>query len=545
MNKELLDELLIGFEGDIEHDEETLREYSFDTSIFEIQPDIVVFPKHTKDVQVLVRFANQHKGVSLTPRSAGTDMTGGPLNTSIIVDMTRYFTKISEVVGDSVTTEPGVFYRYFEKHTLASGKLLPCYTASRELNTVGGMVGNNSGGEKSLKYGKTERYIEKLDVVLSDGEVYEFKKLNKNELNQKLEQQDFEGELYRSVWEMIQKNEQILGEAKPRVSKNSAGYYLWNIYNKETDTFDMTQLFVGSQGTLGIITSIEFSLVTPEPKSRMLVMFMRNKDMPQLGHIVKDVLEYQPESFEAYDDHTFGILLKVFPSMMKRLGGNIFSLGWKFLPDMKAIIFGGIPKLVLMAEFTGQNKKEIDSQIQAAQEKVVQYGLRTHITRSKSDSEKYWTIRRESFALLRKHVHGKKTAPFIDDVVVEPAKLPEFIPRLYKVMDEFDITYTIAGHVGDGNFHIIPLMDFTRPDFAKIIYELSEKVYSLVLEYGGSITGEHNDGIIRTPYLEQMYGKEIVNLFAQTKQLLDPETIFNPGKKVGIGREEIGKYIKK
>jgi FAD/FMN-containing dehydrogenase len=149
-----------------------------------------------------------------------------------------------------------------------------------------------------------------------------------------------------------------------------------------------------------------------------------------------------------------------------------------------------------------------------------------------AESEKYWVIRRESFNLLRKHVHGKHTAPFIDDIVVRPEYMPEFLPQLYAVMNQYDITYTIAGHIGDGNMHIIPLMDFTRPDFETIIHDLSEKVYDLVLRYKGSISGEHNDGLVRTPFLSQMYGPDIITLFEQTKDIFDPHHIFNPGKKV-------------
>jgi FAD/FMN-containing dehydrogenase len=130
-------------------------------------------------------------------------------------------------------------------------------------------------------------------------------------------------------------------------------------------------------------------------------------------------------------------------------------------------------------------------------------------------------------------MHGTRTAPFIDDIIVRPEHLPEFLPALNKILAEYNIVYTIAGHVGDGNFHIIPLMDFTKPDTRKIIQELSEKVYDLVLAYHGSITAEHNDGLIRSPYLKQMYGAEVYEIFEEVKKAFDPLGIFNPGKKVG------------
>ena len=159
------------------------------------------------------------------------------------------------------------------------------------------------------------------------------------------------------------------------------------------------------------------------------------------------------------------------------------------------------------------------------------------------DSEKYWTIRRESFNLLRRHMTGRRTAPFVDDVIVPPPAMSDFLPKMRKILDDYKLLYTIAGHAGDGNFHIIPLMDMGDERNIKIIDEVSDKVYALVLSYGGSITAEHNDGIIRTPYLQKMFKPEIIALFRQTKNIFDPANIFNPGKKVGGTKEYMMKHI--
>ena len=525
--------------------EDTLETYSEDTSIFRIKPKIVVFPKDTEEVKKLISFASKHDDLNITPRSAGTDMSGGPLNESIIMDMNKYFNNIISFGEKSVIVQPGMFYRDFEKETLKKNLLLPCYTASKDLNTVGGMVGNNSAGEKTLKYGKTEKFVKRLKVVLSDGNQYEFSKITKSELEEKMSLQSFEGEIYRSIFSIIKDNLSLLKESKPKVSKNSAGYYIWNVYDETDGTFDMTKLIVGSQGTLAIVTEIEFDLVVPEPDSRMLVLFLQKKNMDKLPNVVNDILKSGPESFEAYDDHTFLILLKVLPSMIKRLGGNVFSLARDFWPDIKVILKGGVPKMVLLAEFTGKGDGDITKKALEAQKEAHKHGISTHLTRNAKEVEKYWTIRRESFALLRKHVHGKKTAPFIEDIIVSPEYLPEFLPRLYEILDEYKLTYTVAGHIGSGNLHTIPLMDFKDPNFANIISDLSQKVYTLVHEYGGSITAEHNDGLIRTPFLKQMYGEEVLGLFSEVKNIFDPKNIFNPKKKVGLEFEEMTKYIKK
>lgn len=535
------------FKGEVDQSLAVLDKYSEDTSIFKIQPSLVVYPKDVEDLYTLIHFVHSKRGeLSLTARSAGTDMSGGPLTDSIVVDFTRYFNNIKQVDAHTAVTEPGVYYRDFEKETLKYDALLPSYTASKELNTVGGMVANNSAGEKSLTYGKTERYTRELKVVLQDGIEYTFKKLNRAELEAKKAQHDYEGEIYRRVEELVRDNYDVIMAAKPQVTKNSSGYGIWNVWDKNNDTFDLTQLFVGSQGTLGFVSEITFDLVKPKPASRMLVMFLRAKHFVDLGKIVNTVLEKQPESFESYDDKTFNVMLKVFPKLFKRLGGNPFKLARDFWPEIKMVMTGGIPKLVLMAEFSADTEKEAEVIAKTAEQAVLsKYDIATHVTGSQQEANKFWTIRRESFKLLRENIRGKHTAPFIDDMVVAPQYLPEFLPRLYEILDEYKLTYTVAGHVGDGNFHIIPLMDFSRPDFVHIINDLSERVYSLVAEYHGSITGEHNDGLIRTPYLHKIFSPEVINVFQEIKEIFDPHRIFNPHKKVDPKPELLKSAVKK
>src|SRR3989338_1226802 len=533
------------FSGDVDNSNRVLEQYSEDTSIFKIRPELVVYPKNVADLHTLIHYVHTRRGeLSLTAISAGTDMSGGPLSSSIVVDFLRYFNQILEVNKVHATTQPGVFYRDFEKATLKHGVIMPSYTASRELNTVGGMVANNSAGEKSLTYGKTERYVNTLKVVLQDGIEYEFKRLTRAELEAKKSQTNYEGEIYRRVEGLIHQHHDAIKSAKPIVSKNSAGYGIWNVWDEATDTFDMTQLFVGSQGTLGLISEITFDLVKPKPASRMLVLFLRPKHFAQLGKIVNAVLAHKPESFESYDDKTFNVMLRVFPKLFWRLGGNPFTLLRDFWPEIKLVFQGGIPKLVLMAEFAADTETEAALMAKQAELSIKSFGVSSHITKNQSEAKKFWTIRRESFKLLRENVSDKHTAPFIDDFVVLPEHLPEFLPRLYAILDEYNLLYTVAGHVGDGNFHIIPLMDFSRPDFIQIINKLSERVYTLVGEFHGSITGEHNDGLIRTPYLHKMFSPEILNVFQEIKEIFDPHRIFNPHKKVDADMQYLRSAIK-
>lgn len=368
-------------------------------------------------------------------------------------------------------------------------------------------------------------------MVLADGNEYVFKALSMAELGEKEQQSDFEGEIYRKVHQLIENNFDLLMRAKPKVSKNSAGYYLWNVLDKEKGIFDLTKLFVGSQGTLGLITELELDLIKPKRYSHLLIVFL--KDLNQLGETATHILNFKPESFESYDDHTFKVALKFLPQLMKQMGGNFITLGLEFAPEMLAVLEGGVPKLVLMAEFTGDSDEEALNKAKEAQDSLKTFHEKTRVTKSEIDEHKYWVIRRESFNMLRQNVHGTHTAPFIDDFVVSPERLQEFLPKLYEILNQYDLTYTIAGHIGDGNFHIIPLMDFKKPEAKKVIRELSPKIYQLIVDFKGSITGEHNDGLIRTPFLKMMYGEEVCKLFEETKKIFDPKNIFNPGKKVG------------
>lgn len=514
--------------GEIMEDDASLTDASRDASLFSIRPNAVVHPMNTEDITTLVHYASSHKNISLTVRSGGTDMTGGPLTESVVVDMSSHFTRIGSVKNSTIRVEPGVFYRDMERVTKKKGLLMPSYPASKDICSVGGMVNNNAGGEKTLSYGKTEKYVQELSVVLADGNEYTLSPLTTKELAHAMEEKTFLGSVYTKMHALLEKNYDLIHAKKPKVSKNSAGYYLWNVWDRKT--FDLTKLFAGSQGTLGITTNITFRLVKPKKHSVLLVSFL--PDLSNLSGIVEHLMAYQPESLESYDDHTLSLALKLFPSFVKKLKTNVFSLAWQFLPEFRMMLFSGIPKLILLAEFTGENKKEVLARADAAKSALRKWRMPSHIATDTNEQKKYWTIRRESFNMLRHHVQGKKTAPFIDDFIVQPKHLHTFLPELAAILSQYNIDYSIAGHVGNGNFHIIPLMDLQDDAQRALIPKLSKEVYALVFKYDGSSTAEHNDGLVRSHVLKQMYGKEMYNLFEETKKIFDPKNIFNPGKKV-------------
>lgn len=527
-----------GFKGEIDDSLKTRDFYSHDASLFEIRPQLVVMPRDATDVRKLVVLVGQLKSkqpeLSLTARSAGTDMAGGAINDSIIVDFNKHFTTISEVSSTEAHAQPGVFYRDFEKQTLKHKALMPSYPASRDLATIGGMVANNSGGEKSLEYGKVKDFINELKVVLADGNEYTVKPLSRTQLLRKIAQKDFEGQLYKQVFDLCEAHYDEIKAAAPKVSKNSMGYTLWEVWDRDSGIFDLTKLFVGSEGTLGFVTDIKYRLVPARPHSGLLVLFL--KDIDKLGELIPRVLESKPATFESFDDQTLWLSIRFMPSFLKMLGWRRFiHLLISLIPDGLQLL-RGIPKLVLMVEFNGQTEQEVRDKVRALHKKLGVKRARYEINGMEEDptelsSEKFWIMRRQSFQLLRSKVKDKHTAPFIDDLIVRPEFMPQFLPRLRKIIKKYKLFATIAGHMGDGNFHIIPLMKLEDPkERAKLLPAMRE-VDELVLKYGGSLSGEHNDGLVRGPWLKQQFGPEVYRLFRDVKHIFDPDDMFNPHKK--------------
>lgn len=525
-----------GFAGELEDTPETLEAYSHDASMFEIKPKLIIAPRTAKDVSAAVKVVAERKShdphLSLTARSAGTDMSGAAINDSIIVDFKRHMNEFIGLKDTKATVQPGMLFRDFDERT---GKyLLPSYPASRDLCTVGGMVNNNSGGEKSLEFGKTDKYVPKMKFVFADGIERVVEPLHKKELDKKMKQKDFEGKVYRELYELIEKNYDKIKAAKPNVSKDSTGYHLWNVWDRETGIFDLTQAIIGAQGTLGFVTEATFDLVPRRSHTGLLVLFMR--DINSLGELIPAVMKHKPATFEGFDDQTLWLSVRFMPSFLKMLGPVKFiKLIFSLIPDAFQLL-RGFPKLVMMAEFNGDTEQEVRDKIHALHQELGGVKARYEIngfeeTPTAGASEKFWIMRRKSFQLLRSKVHDKHTAPFIDDFVVNPEHLPEFFPKLRKVIKKYKLFATIAGHMGDGNFHIIPLMKLEDKKDRKKIMPAMKEVNELVLKYGGSLSGEHNDGLVRGPWLEQMYGKDMVQLFRETKNIFDPQHIFNPHKK--------------
>jgi FAD/FMN-containing dehydrogenase len=366
--------------------------------------------------------------------------------------------------------------------------------------------------------------------VLSDGNEYVVKPLTRDELNVKMGQDDFEGDLYRRTFELLDQHYDEIRAAAPKVSKDSTGYHLWNIWNRETGIFDLTKLFVGAQGTLGIVTDVKVNLVPKPLHSGTLVCYMR--DIDQLGEVVPAVLAHKPATFESFDDNTLWLSFKFFFAFLSRLGlWTWLKLAIQLIPD-GVMLIKGIPQLILLIEFTGSSVEEVSHKIHTAKKDLSRFNF-TYMEEDNTEakSRKFWLMRRESFSLLRSKVKDKHTAPFIDDFIVPPARLSEFLPQLRVIIKKYNLLATVAGHMGDGNFHVIPLMKIEDPKERAKLEPAMKEVNTLVIQYGGSVSGEHNDGMIRGPWLAQMYSPSVLGYMREIKDLYDPQNIFNPKKK--------------
>lgn len=531
--KTIYDQLTSKIKGEISLDEITLLHYSHDASIYELVPTAVIHPKNAKDVEEIVSFVSEHKAayptLSITARSAGTDMSGASIGNSLLLDMTTHFSAIKQLDGALLHVEPGVFMRDIDPLLAQHDLMLGSVPASRAICTIGGMVGNNSGGEQSLRYGNTQRWVRELTVVLGDGKSYVVKPLTKKQLDVKMAQDTYEGRLYKQIYQLVEAHYDLIKNARPKVNKNSMGYNLWDVWDRGTQIFDMTHLFSGSQGTLGVITDLKMEAVKKPKHSGLLLAYLTSSK--HLGEIIPAVMKHHPATFEGFDDITFNLGVKFFSTFRKQLGAKEWLRQQRWLLRSVARFKGRLPNTVLMIEFEEDTEEAVYKKIAKLHDDLKKFKLRMDIEQDEAASAPFWQIRRASLALLRNKVKDKYASPFIDDMTVQPKYLPEFLPKVRKIIRKYKLPATLAGHFGDGNFHIIPLMDIEHKEDQAKLEPVMRELIPIVLHYNGTMAGEHNDGMVRGPWLPAVFGEDVYQLFREVKDIFDPQNIFNPHKK--------------
>jgi FAD/FMN-containing dehydrogenase len=517
--------------GEVMTSPDARRYFSTDGSIFTLTPSIVVYPRNENDVRKAARFswqlAERGRIIPITARGSGTDQTGAALGEGIMLVFPAHMNHIVEFDPKSgvVVVEPGLNYGRLEQTLHTHDRFLPPYPASFEYSTLGGAIANNAGGEKTVKYGITRDYVKSLRVVLANGEVIETVRLSKRELNKKLGLTTFEGEVYRALDTLIEENRDEVEKLSLAVSKNSAGYALTDV-KRSDGSFDLTPLLVGSQGTLGLITEATLETEAYNPET---VLFMAEFD--DIKQAERAVLELRALSSS--------------PSALEMVDGQLLELVHRLNPNLlKGVVSQPFAKIVLLAEFDDAKESHRKKLAKKATKILNEYATHHEQATDPATQTRLWKVRHASASVVA-HSDGQlKAVPIIEDGVVPPEKLEEFIASVYKLFATAKLQAALWGHAGDGNLHIQPYLDLSQVGDRQKAFRLMDEYYDLVISMGGSISGEHGDGRLRGPYLEKQFGTAGYQLLQKVKQIFDPYGTLNPGVKINVSLDDIKPLVR-
>jgi len=501
------------------------REYfSTDGSIFSVMPQIVVYPRTENDIRKTARFAWQlaerGKTIPITARGSGTDQGGAAVGSGIMLVFPAHMNKILALDSGKgvVTVQPGLNYGRLQQTLQTHGMFLPPFPASVEYSTLGGAIANNAAGEKSVKYGVTKDFVRELRVVLANGEVITTGKISKREVNKKMGLSTLEGEIYRSLDTLLNENKELIEKTRPKLSKNASGYDIWNIRQKD-GSVDLTQLIVGSQGTLGIVSEAVVETESFNPNKTLLVALF--DDIAKAGHAILELRKYEPSAVELVDDNLLKFLEVHNPNQLKDL------------------VAKPIPKLILLVEFDDMINRQQKKRAKKARKILEKHAYSVKVTLDEHEQDDYWKIRHSAAAVLWETVGNKKAIPIIEDGIVPPERFAELLERVYGLFKTYNLDIAVWGHAGNANLHMQPFFDLSQIGDRQRVFKLMDDYYKIILELGGSITGEHNDGRLRAPYLKMQYGEEMYGLFERIKQIFDPFNTLNPGIKTGTTIQDL------
>lgn len=533
-----------GFRGSVSTDKHMLDAYSNDESIFTIRPQIVLQPFNQKDVEIAVSVLSKETqrfpSLSLTPRAAGTGLGGGSLTDSVVVDVRKHLNRIGAIEKKegalTITCEPGALWRDVEKKLRSHGVYIPSFPASKDICTMGGAVANNAAGPDSLRYGHTARFVMSVDMTLYDGKTYTFKPITYKEFKTLSKKQDAYGRILSEIFTLIEEHEKAIQSAKPKTSKNTSGYALWDVnqcpvssFKKGKGVMDLTQLICGSQGTLGIITSITFRTVPIEKHTQLIAVPVF--DLHDGGKVIQKALEYDPLNIELFDGLSFDLAMQ-HPTFFKQRLGKLeyYQVLLSLYTTFHVRYARKIPEFTLLITLDPKSRKHNVKHIVEALRRSG--GRRARVVTSAAEQEMLWQVRRASYSLSKLMDPNKRPAAFLEDMVVPPKHLPKFFMEIKRLLKKYNLTAAIHGHGGDGHLHFYPLLDFENKTTPTLIMRMTEEFFAIAEKYEGNLCGEHNDGIIRTPHIGKMFSARIISLFERVENIFDPNDIFNPGKKV-------------
>lgn len=500
--------------------------FSTDGSVFEATPSLVIYPRNTNDVRKVTRFSWQlaEKGhvLPITARGRGSDQGGAAIGKGMVLVFPAHMKRILELDTKQrlARVQPGVNYLAFQEAMKTHGLFLPPYPASIDVATLGGAIANNAAGEKTVKYGATRQYVASLEVVLANGELIQTGRLSKRELNHKKGQTNFEGEIYRQLDNLISDNWELLQQhaSTPAVSKNASGYDVFDVKHKD-GSFDLTPLLVGSQGTLGVITEAIFKLEPYNPTTTLFAAYFA--DLQSADAAIPELMKLQPSALEMVDKHLLEFIGRINPTRLKSLVEEPY------------------PAIVMLIEFDDDNEHKQRAKAKKAEKILAHFSERYAQAADAEEQERLWTIRHSAAELLA-HVDGtNKALPIIEDGIVPRERFQEFITAVYELFAKHHLDVAVWGHAGDAHLHLQPFMDLAKLGDRQRVFKLMDEYYDIVLAMGGSPSGEHNDGRLRAPYLSQVYGPELYQVFQDVKRIFDPFGTLNPGVKIDVTKESI------
>jgi len=495
--------------GKVRDDRTTLTAYAVDASIYKITPQAVVLAESEADIQAVVSYAAR-TGVPVTPRAAGTNLTGSAIGTGIILDISR-LNRILEVNREEkwARVQPGIVFAELNTRLTSEGLLFGPDPSSGEMCKLGGMLANNSAGPHTLRYGSVKDNVQALRVCLHSGAWVEARAYN-------LAAHETQAVLaahpsLAGVLELVRRHAALIHAKKPTVSKNSCGYNVFGLADGlERDVFDLPKLFVGSEGTLGVMSEATIRLVDrPIATATALIHF---RSLEEVGEAVPQLLTLSPSAIEIMDANTLNLIGRGRHGIPADAAATI-------LADFDQDAAGG------SIQSTARQLADICRRYRLASDPVIAF--------DKEQREQLWQARKALYPTLYRFGGGKKPVNFVDDVVVQAERISELIRYLEEYFGTQRVPVAIFGHIGNGNAHIVPLLDLNdRADFSKMV-EAHQEIHEAVLtRFGGSICGEHGDGRVRAELVRRMFGDELYSLFQQIKRSLDPSGVLNPGVKL-------------
>lgn len=520
--KESLTKLASKLDGALYFDSENsahqaiLMAYATDASVYQERPLAVALPTNTQDLKELISFASVYK-ITLIPRAAGTSLAGQVVGQGLVVDISRYFTKILElnVAEKWVRVQPGVIRddlnAFLKPHELMFGP--ETSTASRAM--IGGMIGNNSSGLHSIVWGDTRSNIFEINMLLDDTSEAVFEAVDPDRFQEKLQLDTREGEIYRKMHALLEDTQNQLtidqGFPKKTIQRRNTGYAL-DLLKDPSESFNFCKLIAGSEGTLGLITEAKLRLIPlPQPAAGIVCIHCASVNESLLANII--ALKHRPEASELVDQYILD-----------------FTKGHPTYQYNRFFIEAD-PAALLMVEFRGESPAEVQEKAQALISELQAASLGyAYPLITGTETEKVWDVRKAGLGLIRNLPGDSQPVNLIEDCAVSPEDLPAYVQDVQEVLAAHGVSASYYAHAGAGELHIEPILDLKTSDGLRKFRSILAKTAQLVNKYQGSLSGEHGDGRLRGEFISTVLGEQAYALLKETKNIFDEAGIFNRGK---------------